>query len=82
MSIISDYNLKTGLCELVDNPLVQWPDRNFSGELTVEVSLDVERQLITVRDNAGEVSRDDLMGCLGAFRLEKSVVTDLNGFVV
>lgn len=60
LSIISDYNLKTGLCELVDNALDQWSDRNFSGQLAIEVSLDIERQLISVRDNAGGVSRDDL----------------------
>jgi hypothetical protein len=40
LSIISDYDLKTGLCELVDNALDQWSDRGFSGELTVELSLD------------------------------------------
>src|SRR5258708_27565945 len=60
LSIISDYDLKTGLCELVDNALDQWSDRGFSGELTVELLLDVERQLISVKDNAGGVSHDDL----------------------
>ncbi len=60
LSIISDYNLKTGLCELVDNALDQWSDRGFSGELTIELSLDIERQLISVRDNAGGVGHDDL----------------------
>src|SRR5260370_30390446 len=60
LSIIRDYNLKTGLCELVDNAIDQWSDRGFSGELTVELSLDVERQLISVRDNAGGGSHDDL----------------------
>src|SRR5260221_7254905 len=60
LSIISDYDLKTGLCELVDNAIDQWSDRGFSGELTVELSLDVERQLISVRDNAGGVSHDCL----------------------
>ena len=60
LSIISDYDLKTGLCELVDNALDQWSDRGFRGELTIELSLDIERQLISVRDNAGGVNRDDL----------------------
>jgi hypothetical protein len=60
LSIISDYDLKTGLCELVDNSLDQWSDRGFSGEVTVDLSLDIERQLISVRDNAGGVKSDDL----------------------
>lgn len=60
LSIISDYDLRTGLCELVDNALDQWAAREFSGELTIELSLDVERQLISVIDNGGGVSREDL----------------------
>lgn len=60
LSIISDYDLKTGLCELIDNAIDQWSDRAYSGGLTVDLLLDVERQLITVRDNAGGVSRDNL----------------------
>jgi hypothetical protein len=60
LSIISDYDLKTGLCELIDNALDQWSNRGFSGELTLELSLDIDRQLISVRDNADGVSHDDL----------------------
>jgi hypothetical protein len=60
LSIISDYDLKTGLCELVDNALDQWSTHNFSSELTIDLSLDVDRQLISVRDNAGGVPHEDL----------------------
>src|SRR5215469_4837550 len=60
LSIISDYDLRTGLCELIDNALDQWSSRDFSGELSVDIELDIERQLISVRDNAGGVSHDDL----------------------
>src|SRR6266568_1042695 len=41
-SIISDYDLKTALCELVDN------------------ALDIARQLILVKDNAGGLKQDEL----------------------
>ena len=60
LSIISDYDLKTGLSELVDNAIDQWSDRNYTGSLTVELTLEIDRQLISVRDNAGGVSVDDL----------------------
>lgn len=60
LSIISDYDLKTGLCELVDNAIDQWSDRNYIGSLTIELTLEVDRQLISVRDNAGGVSINDL----------------------
>jgi len=46
LSIIADYDLKTGLCELVDNAIDQWSDRNYSGPLTIALDLDVARQVI------------------------------------
>lgn len=58
-SIINDYDLKTALCELVDNAIDQGFGAGFK-DLTIEAALDVERQLISVRDDAGGVSHDDL----------------------
>lgn len=59
-SIISDYDLKTGICELVDNAVDLWGLTNRSRRLTVSINLDAERQLISVIDNAGGVKRQDL----------------------
>jgi len=59
-SIISDYDLRTGLCELIDNALDLWILEQRRRPLTIDVLLDVDRQLIGVRDNAGGVSQEDL----------------------
>src|SRR5258708_5481931 len=59
-SIISDYDLKTGLCELVDNALDRWTLGNPKSPLLVELDLDANRQLISVVDNAGGVRQDQL----------------------
>jgi sensor histidine kinase regulating citrate/malate metabolism len=59
-SIISDYDLKTGLCELIDNAIDTW---NLAGKpepLSIDISLDAERQLISVSDNAGGVKKEAL----------------------
>ncbi len=53
-SIIADYDLKTGLCELVDNAIDLWRLGKERKELKVVVELDHIRQLIAVTDNAGE----------------------------
>jgi hypothetical protein len=58
--MIADYNLQTGLCELLDNALDFWVASNKASELKVEVDLDVGRQIITVKDNAGGVKESDL----------------------
>jgi len=60
LSIINDYDLKTGLCELVDNALDLWMSGDRRKSLVVSVELAPERQLISVEDNAGGVKRQDL----------------------
>lgn len=59
-SIISDYNLKTALCELIDNALDQWLLDKNGPPLTISLVLDVDRKVISVKDNAGGVKLDDL----------------------
>lgn len=58
--MIADYNLKTGLCELIDNALDFWVANKKASKLQIEVGLDVGRQIITVKDNAGGVKESDL----------------------
>ncbi len=59
-SIISDYDLKTALCELVDNALDIWMHNKRVKPLKVEITLDIARQLILVKDNAGGLKQDEL----------------------
>lgn len=59
-SIISDYDVQTALCELVDNAIDQWMGTTPRVPLVVELSLDADRQLISVKDNAGGVGLSDL----------------------
>ena len=59
-SIMSDYDLRTGLCELVDNVLDIWVHTKPRAPLEIKLSLDSDRQLISISDNAGGVRREDL----------------------
>src|ERR1035438_3897032 len=59
-SIISDYDLKTGLCELVDNAIDLWTLGHQRRSLVVTITLDPARQLIVVKDNAGGVQHEEL----------------------
>jgi hypothetical protein len=59
-SIISDYDLKTGLCELVDNAIDIWLRDEKSRPPTIKITLDAERQFISVKDDAGGVRFEDL----------------------
>lgn len=59
-SIISDYNLQTGVTELIDNALDLWLGTKPRGALNINLHLDVDRQIVTLLDNAGGVREDDL----------------------
>src|ERR1700730_16643152 len=60
LSIISDYDLKTGLCELVDNAIDLWMLGNRGNSAVLSIDLDADRQLISGKDNAGGVKRHEL----------------------
>lgn len=59
-SIISDYGLQTGICELVDNALDLWRTNRERTALRVEIELNIPQQIITISDNAGGVKQDEL----------------------
>jgi hypothetical protein len=59
-SIISDYDVKTGICELIDNAIDLWMGEKRQRKLLVQLNLDSERQLIQIKDNAGGVKEEDL----------------------
>ena len=59
-SIISDYDLKTGLCELVDNAIDLWTLNQRKKPLKVVLTLDADRQLIVIEDDAGGVKEEEL----------------------
>jgi len=59
-SIVSDYGLRSGLCELVDNALDLWMLNGQKRSLAIEIDLDKDRQLVSVEDNAGGVTEADL----------------------
>ncbi|MCH8274992.1 MAG: ATP-binding protein [Armatimonadetes bacterium] len=60
LSIISDYDLVTGLCELIDNAIDNRAVLGSSSPLKVVLELDSDRQVITISDNAGGVGEGDL----------------------
>jgi len=60
LSIISDYNLRTGLCELIDNAIDLWTTNSRESALNINVTLNADRQIISVSDNAGGVEEDQI----------------------
>lgn len=59
LSIINDYDLEKGLCELVDNAIDMWLLNSTAAGIDINVILDHDRQMISVSDNAGGVKEED-----------------------
>jgi hypothetical protein len=59
-SIISDYDIPTALCELIDNAVDRWWQSHEDQPLEVILELDSIRQLVSIEDNAGGVPSSDL----------------------
>lgn len=59
-SIISDYGLKTSICELIDNAFDAWFTTGEKNDLDVEIHIDVDPQTILFKDNSGGVARGEL----------------------
>lgn len=60
LSIISDYDLRTAICELIDNSIDAWRAAKRSDALEVKINIDVDQQSLNIIDNAGGVSKSDL----------------------
>jgi len=59
-SIISDYDFKTGITELIDNAVDIWIAKKNRGKLRIDLVLDTERQFVMLSDNAGGIRQEDL----------------------
>lgn len=60
LSIIADYHLDLALCELIDNAIDNWIFNGRARKLIVTLTLDYQRQTITVSDNSGGIREGDL----------------------
>lgn len=59
-SIIADYDLRTSICELIDNAVDHWTSNSRPEGTQIDIFMVVDRQLITVRDNAGGVPAEQM----------------------
>ena len=60
LSIITDYDLVSGVCELVDNAIDHWTVKGRFEGFRIDVDLNADRQMIQISDNAGGVLQDEI----------------------
>ncbi len=60
-SIIADYDILLGICELIDNAIDIWTKGGANKSLNIKVLLDEQQQKITITDNAGGIKKEDIV---------------------
>lgn len=59
-SIIADYDLKLGICELIDNVIDYQKRKKTTDKAIVKINFDIESSTIIISDNAGGVEEKNL----------------------
>jgi hypothetical protein len=60
LSIVSDYDLNSSICELVDNSTDIWIKDGKASKLTIKINFNQDQKTISVHDNSGGVKENEL----------------------
>lgn len=79
LSIISEYDLKRSLCELIDNAIDLWT-KNKRVNLEIKILLDERQQTISIEDNAGGIEETKLDHVVSPGKTSNEVSDDVIGY--
>lgn len=79
LSIISEYDLKRSICELIDNAIDFW-SKNRRTDLEVSIQLDDRQRTITIEDNAGGIQESKLDHIISPGKTSNDISDDVIGY--
>ena len=79
LAIISEYDLKRSICELIDNAIDLWTKKKRV-ELEVKIVLDDRQQTISIEDNAGGIEELKLDHIVSPGKTTNDVHDDVIGY--
>ena len=79
LSIISEYDLKRSMCELIDNAIDLWTKRKRV-DLEINIQLDDRQQTISIEDNAGGIEESKLDHIVSPGKTTNDVSDDVIGY--
>lgn len=79
LSIISEYNLKRAICELIDNAIDLWSKLKRT-DLEINISVDDRQQTISIEDNAGGIEEDKLDHIVSPGKTTNDIHDDVIGY--
>lgn len=79
LSIISEYDLKRSICELIDNAIDLW-SKNKREDLRVTITLDDQQKSISIEDNAGGIEEARLDHIVSPGKTSNDIHDDVIGY--
>lgn len=79
LSIISEYDLKRSLCELIDNAIDLWTKKKRT-DLKINIILDDRQQSISIEDNAGGIEESKLDHIVSPGKTTNDIHDDVIGY--
>lgn len=79
LSIISEYDLRRSICELIDNAIDLWT-KHKRGNLVIKIHLDETRQTISIEDNAGGIEEAKLDHIISPGKTSNDIKDDVIGY--
>ena len=79
LSIISEYDLKRSICELIDNAIDLW-SKTKRRDLEIHINTDQRQQTISIEDNAGGIEENKLDHIVSPGKTSNEVSDDVIGY--
>lgn len=79
LAIITEYDLKRSICELIDNAIDLWT-KSKADNLKIELNIDHNRQTISIEDNSGGVEESKLDYLVSPGKTTNEVHDDVIGY--
>ncbi len=79
LSIISEYDLKRSICELIDNAIDLWT-KNKRIDLEIEIELDDIQQTISIKDNSGGIEESKLDHLVSPGKTSNDIYDEVIGY--
>lgn len=79
LSIISEYDIKRSLCELIDNAIDLW-SKTKKRDLEITIDADIQQQTISIMDNAGGIEEQKLDHVVSPGKTSNDIIDDVIGY--
>jgi hypothetical protein len=79
LSIITEYDLKRSICELIDNAIDLW-SKNKRADVEITIVADEQQRSISIEDNAGGIEESKLDHVVSPGKTSNDIHDDLIGY--